>query len=479
MMKYLCSFMFAVTLSGCASMGDVENSQSTLNTPESFGAVDIEWHRPSSHWWERYHDSGLNALINQALSQSPDIRLAQARVSQAAAVANQASAERGPKVDGSARATRKRYAEQYDADAPLAGHYGSTFVLGAEARYTFDFWGRQRAALNVVLGEKAARQAEVQDAKILLTSQIAESWFELSRLLERKKLAEDALELRTRTLRIVESRVKAGLDTEVERWQAEGDLPATERDIAELDERISLQRNTLAALAGLPMKALADAVPNVEPARESFLPASIPAELIGQRADVVAARWRVEVATQGVEVAKADFYPNINLRAFASVARQGLSVGLSDWFDAGSRTYSIEPAISLPIFDAGQLRAQLKERVSDLDAAVEIYNQVLLAAVRDAANQMVSLDALEPQLQAQERALSARRTAFDLAKRQYASGLTNYLTVLNAQNALLQARKQQADIRSRALVLDAELNRALGGGFDTSNSTIHFTGKSS
>ncbi|WP_250461695.1 efflux transporter outer membrane subunit [Microbulbifer litoralis] len=478
-MKLSWILIFAIALSGCASMRDVQNPQSTLQSPGSFGAVDTGWNQPSSHWWERYHDSDLNALIDRALSQSPDIRLAQARVSQAAAVADQASAERAPTVEGNARATRKRYAEQYDVDAPLAGHYGSTYALGAEARYTFDFWGRQRAALNIALGETAARQAEAQDAKILLSSQIAESWFELSRLLERKKLAEDALKLRTRTLRIVQSRVKAGLDTEVERWQAEGDLPATERDIAELDERISLQRNTLAALAGLPMNALADAVPHVEPTRDSLLPTSIPAELIGQRADVVAARWRVQAATQGVEVAQTNFYPSINLRAFAGVVRQGLSVGLSDWLDAGSRTYSVEPAISLPIFDAGRLHARLKEQVSDLDAAVETYNQVLLEAVRDVANQMISLDALEPQLQAQERALSARRTAFDLAKRQYASGLTNYLTVLNAQNALLQARKQQANLRSRAMVLDAELNRALGGGFHTANATMHFTGKSS
>lgn len=468
-----------VALTGCASMGDVEGPRSTVKTPESLGAIDAGWHGPPSRWWERYQDPGLNALIDQALSQSPDIRLAQARVSQAAAGADRAGAERGPEVDGSVSATRKRYAQQYDADAPLAGHYGSTYVLEAEARYTFDFWGRQRATLKAALGKTAARQAELRSAKVLLTSQIVENWFELSRLLKMRKLAEVALELRTRTLRVVESRVQAGLDTEVERWQAKGDLPATERDIAELDERISLQRNTLAALAGLPMDALADAAPGMKSALDARLPSSIPAELIGQRADVVAARWRVEAATQGVKAAKADFYPNINLRAFAGLARQDLSVGLSDWLDAGSRTYGIEPAISLPIFDAGRLHAQLKERSADVDVAVETYNQTLLAAVRDVANQIASLDALEPQLRAQERTLTARRAAFDLAKRQYASGLTNYLTVLNTQNALLQARKQQADIRSRALVLDAELNRALGGGFDTSNATMHFTGKSS
>ncbi|KAA0012009.1 efflux transporter outer membrane subunit [Billgrantia pellis] len=477
-MRHLWSLVFVVALSGCASMGDVGHPRATLHTPESLGAMDTGWHRPSPHWWERYHDPGLTALIEKALSQSPDIRLAQTRVSQAAAVADQAGAERGPTVDGSVRATRKRYAEQYDVDAPLAGHYGSTYVLGAEARYTFDFWGRQRAALNVALGETAARQAEAQDAKVLLTSQMVKSWFELSRLLELRTLAEDALELRARALRLVESRVREGLDTEVARWQAEGELLATERDIAELDERIGLQRNTLATLAGLPMNALADAVPNVEPTRHS-LPASIPAELIGQRADVVAARWRVEAATQGVEAARASFYPNINLRAFAGVARQGLSVGLSDWLDAGSRTYSIEPAISLPVFDAGRLRAQLKAQTSELDAAVETYNQALLTAVRDVANQLVSLGALEPQARAQERTLTARRAAYDLAERQYASGLTNYLTVLNAQDAWLQARKQQADIKSRALVLDAELHRALGGGFDTSNATMHFTGEPS
>ena len=192
---------------------------------------------------------------------------------------------------------------------------------------------------------------------------------------------------------------------------------------------------------------------------------------------MVAARWRVEAASQDVEAAKTDFYPNISLRAFAGFARQSLSVSLSDWLNAGSRTYGIEPAISLPIFDAGRLRARYKGRAAELDAAIETYNQTLLIAVRDVADQLVSLEALALQSTAQARTLSTRQAAFDLARRQYDAGLTDYLTVLNAQNVLLQERQQQLDLNTRALVLDAELNRALGGGFDAADTTNNLAWK--
>jgi len=471
--------LLAGSLAGCAGMNGVDQKpRATLMAPADTGATGgpvYQW--PSVRWWKRYQDPGLNSLVDRALERSPDLRLAHARLEQAAAIAEQVDAKRWPTVDANAGVTRKRYAQEYDAGPPLAGSYGSVFTLGADAQYTFDFWGDQRALLRAALGETAARSAEIQAARLMLTSSIVGAWFELAHLISMRELAQEAMEMRRQTLHLVERRVRSGLDTEVEYQQAQGDLPATERDVSRLREQIALQRQRLSALAGLPINALSDVEPSATLAADSTLPALVPAALIGHRPDVVAARWRVEAASEGVEAAKADFYPNISLRAFAGFARQSLSVGLSDWLNAGSRTYGIEPAITLPIFDAGRLRARYKGRAAELDAAIETYNQTLLRAVRDVADQLVSLQALTPQSNAQARTLSARQTAFDLARRQYEAGLADYLTVLNAQNVLLQERKQQLDLKTRALVLDAELNRALGGGFDAADATNNLAWK--
>lgn len=473
--------LLTASLTGCAGMGvlDRNTPSAKMLTTTAVGTVsDAPWRWPSPHWWERYRDPELNSLMDRALSLSPDVRLARARLVQAAAIAEQAGAQRWPTISADADAVRKRYAQAYDAAPPLAGNFGTTFTLSADVQYTFDFWGGQRAALRAALGETAARDAEVEAARLMLTSRIASAWFELSHLFAMRDLAQQSLELRRQTFQLVERRVHAGLDTEVERQQAQGDLPLTERDILQLNEQIALQRHALSTLAGLPLDALENARPDLMTAAvDGELPDSIPAELLGHRPDVVAARWRVEAATQHVEVARADFYPNISLRAFAGLARTGLTVGLSDWLTAGSRTYGVAPAISLPIFDAGRLRAQYKSRAAELDAAIETYNSALLNAMRDVADRLVSLDALLPQLNTEKQALAARQVAFNLARRQYESGLTDYLTVLNAQNALLYERREQLTLKKRALVLDAELNRALGGGFSATDATSNILWK--
>jgi len=471
--------LIAGCLAGCAGMQGLDTEpRASMTGPADVGATGEstdEW--PPVRWWERYQDPNLNNLLDRALEQSPDLRLAQARMEQAAAMAEQVGAQSWPKINANASTARKRYAQEYDAGPPLAGNYGSAFTLGVEAQYTFDFWGGQRAALRAALGEASARNVEIQAARLMLTSRIVRAWFELAHSISTLELAKEALALRSQTLRVVDRRVPGGPGTEGQYQQAQGDLPATEGDILRLTEQIALQRNALSALAGLPIDALSEAKPRTTSVAQSPLPASVPAALIGHRPDLVAARWRVEAATQDVEGARTEFYPNISLRAFAGFARQSLSVGLSDWLNAGSRTYVIEPAITLPIFDAGRLRARYKGRAAELDAAIETYNQTLLSAVRDVADQLVSLEALAPQSSAQARTLSARQTAFDLAQKQYQAGLTDYLTVLNAQNVLLRERERKLDLQTRALILDAELNRALGGGFDAADTTINLARK--
>jgi len=191
------------------------------------------------------------------------------------------------------------------------------------------------------------------------------------------------------------------------------------------------------------------------------LPQALPADLLGRRADVVAARWRVQALSQDVQSAKAQFYPNINLTAFAGLS----SIGLSRLVKAGSEEYGVGPALRLPIFDAGRLRANLSGKAADLDAAVESYNGALLAAVHDVADQISSLRSVARQQAEQAQAQAAAESAYDLAVQRYKAGLSSYLVVLNAESNVLNQRRLAADLRARALDTQFALITALGGGY--------------
>ena len=217
-----------------------------------------------------------------------------------------------------------------------------------------------------------------------------------------------------------------------------------------------------AMLAAVPLDALAQFKPALPDAARVALPSVLPADLLGRRADVTAARWRIEAATQGVQVAKAQFYPNVNLNLFAGLA----SIGLGNLVESGSRQYGVGPAIHLPIFDGGSLRANLSARSADVDGAVAAYNGAVLEAVRDTADQLSSLQSLARQRVEQTQAQTAVESAYDLAKQRYGAGLSGYLTLLNAESAVLAQRRQAVDLQARTLSTQVNLIRAVGGGFE-------------
>jgi NodT family efflux transporter outer membrane factor (OMF) lipoprotein len=191
------------------------------------------------------------------------------------------------------------------------------------------------------------------------------------------------------------------------------------------------------------------------------LPTGVPADLLGRRPDLAAARWRVEAAMRGVDVARAQFYPNVNLTAFIGLS----SIGLDRLIEADSRQFGVGPAIRLPIFDSGALRANLRGRTAELDAAIEGYNSALLESVRDAADQLSSLQSVQRQQAEQAQALAAAESAYDIALQRYRAGLTGHLTVLTAETTLLTQRRLGVDLRARDLSARIGLVRALGGGY--------------
>ncbi|MGC1817632.1 MAG: efflux transporter outer membrane subunit, partial [Casimicrobiaceae bacterium] len=191
------------------------------------------------------------------------------------------------------------------------------------------------------------------------------------------------------------------------------------------------------------------------------LPTTVPAELIGRRPDIVAERLRIEAAHQQIDVAKAQFYPNVNLAAFAGLQ----SLGASGFFSSASRMAGFGPAITLPIFDAGRLRGNLAARDAEYDAAVEQYDQTLADALRDVVDQLASFRSVEAQREQQVQALATAREAYDLALLRYREGVGNYLQVLSAEQPLLAQQRLDVDLRSRELALSINLIRALGGGY--------------
>ena len=280
-------------------------------------------------------------------------------------------------------------------------------------------------------------------------------------------MARRALAQREEALGLVRDRVNAGLDTRLEQRQSEGALPEARQQIEALLEQAQLTRNALGALVGRPELSQTLTPQRLQAIKPVATATSVPADLLGQRPDVVAARWRVEAAGQDVVNAKTQFYPNINLMAFAGLS----SIGLGRLLDAGSTQWDVGPAIRLPIFDAGRLRANLRGKTADLDAAVESYNATVLDAVRDVADQLASGPSITRQQGEQRDAQAAAEGAYDIAVQRYKAGLGNYLNVLSAETAVLNQRRLAVDLAARALDTQVALMRALGGGY-TSAATI-------
>ncbi|MES2990546.1 MAG: efflux transporter outer membrane subunit [Pseudomonadota bacterium] len=454
-----------LTLGGCASSAGI----APVAQPIAPASVGLESNAATStivaplaaDWWHAFGDTTLDGLVERALAGSPSLKVAQARVERAqAAIAGAESAD-GLKVNGSLDATRQRFSRNGIYPAPLGGGIFTIGTAQIGASYDFDFFGRNRAAIEAAVGAQRAAQADAQAARLALASNVARTYVQLGRLFEQREVAARALKQRDETLALIRQRVAGGLDTNVELRQGEGLLPESRQQIEQLDEQIALARHALAALTAQAPNALDTLVVPLKTVQAVAMPAALPADLLGRRADIAAARWRIEAATGDVQNAKASFYPNINLTAFVGLN----AIGLDRLVRSGSEQYGIGPALTLPIFDAGRLRANLRGKTADLDAAIESYNGAVLDAVHDAADQISSVRSIERQQVEQARAQAAAESAYDLATQRYRAGLGSYLTVLNAESTVLNQRRLATDLKARALDVQIALIRALGGGY--------------
>ncbi|EJL87591.1 efflux transporter, outer membrane factor lipoprotein, NodT family [Polaromonas sp. CF318] len=461
--------LMATGLTGCADMSGITPQASMRDAPslglkanpDSGGAQAAAQAPLAAEWWRDFGDEQLNTLVAQALQTSPSLKLAQARLARAQAVIEVADAATLPQLTGQLDLTRQRYTANGAVPPPLAGSIRESGTAQLNASWELDFFGKNRAALDAALGSANAAEADAQAARVLLASNVARSYFQLVRLNEQANVARRTLAQREETLKLVRDRVDAGLDTRLELRQSEGGLPEARLQLETVMEQMALTRNALGALVGQPDGAAALAPTAQAAIKNVAVSATIPADLLGRRADIAAARWRVEASSKDVANAKTQFYPNINLVAFAGFS----SIGLGNLLDSGSRQWGVGPALRLPIFDAGRLRANLRGKTADLDAAVESYNAAVIDAVRDVADQVASSQAIVRQQTEQRAAQDAAESAYEIAVQRYKAGLGNYLNVLTAETSVLAQRRQAVDLSARALDTQVALIRALGGGY--------------
>ncbi|MDE2358457.1 MAG: efflux transporter outer membrane subunit [Betaproteobacteria bacterium] len=458
----------ALLAAGCASMRGLAPeaapaSANALASQRSLASAKLSpaaW--PDPAWWKGFGDPALDRLIDEALADSPTLKLAAARTRKALAYAAVARSAMYPQADAALDATRERFAETRLIPPPVGGSWDTQYQLQATLNWEIDFWGKNRAAWQSAMGVARAAAVDAEAARLMLAVNVAQAYVQLQRAYQQRDIAQATLDRREKVDALTRDRNAAGIDSRLELKQAEEALPAAREQIVQIDETIARTRNQIAALLGRgPDRGLAIGRPVAHVLGAPALPTAVPAELIGRRPDLVAERLRIESAQNQIDVAKAQFYPNVNLAAFAGLQ----SLGASGFFTAASRMAGVGPAISLPIFDAGRLRGNLAARDADYDAAVEQYNQTLADALRDVVDQLASFRSVEAQREQQVLALATAREAYDLALLRYREGVGNYLQVLSAEQPLLAQQRLDVDLRARELALSINLIRALGGGY--------------
>ncbi|MRJ22738.1 efflux transporter outer membrane subunit [Pseudomonas haemolytica] len=463
----------AMTLAGCANYSGLDTQgqrldANTLHTGKSLSGVTLSsaaW--PAADWWKSLGDPQLDGLIAEALQNSPDMQVADARAHQAEAAAYAANAARMPTLDASAGVSRSRLAKDQDPRGQ-GDAYSTVRNVGASFNYNFDLWGGQRAAWEAALGEARAAEVDQQAARLTLAANVAKAYSDLGQAHIVRDLATDDLKRTRQMLDLSKRRLSSGIDSEYQYQQTESLEASSQSQLIDAEKQLQSAKIALAVLLGKgPDRGSELARPAVLKPSAVAVPSVLPAELLGRRPDLVAARWRVEAASKNIDASKTRFYPNLNLSASA-----GAESLLGDaMFGSASRFFNIAPTLSLPIFDGGRLRADLDARDADYDLAVAQYNKTLVQALGDIGTTLSQLRDTGRQIQAQQHAADIAQQSYDTGVQRYSSGIGNYLDVLSIEQQLLQAQRQLATLNAAQIDLSIQLMQALGGGYNANSVT--------
>ncbi|RDS80598.1 RND transporter [Dyella monticola] len=472
------ALVVALTLAGCWIPAKMQHPALRDDVPLAGlpSAAGAGW--PAADWWRAYNDPQLDQLIALAMKQSPDLAQAHARVNTAEQSVRVAAAQSGLTINGNAQLTRQRMSDHGLFPPSLLGfNWYNQADLGIQLQYDFDWWGKKRAAIEAALDQAHAAEAQHSAAALTLQNAVADTYFAWLADENRLQLTQQAIAVQRQLLRIAELRVQQGVDLPDTAQRVRAQLASVQEAQATLEGSIELRKVALAALANVSLADLPSLQPHPLPAIESGLPDDARLDLIARRPDIAASQWRVEAALKQTDVARADYFPDISISAMAGLSSTnqgapniaGFSTGtkgdLGNLFTAGSRVFGLTPAVHLPIFQGGLLKANYGASRAQLDAAIADYNVTVTNAARDVATQAVTAQQIAARRAEQAAQVDADEALLASAQARAAHGTKDARESLDAQAQLLQQRDQAISLHAQALSTDLALIKALGGGY--------------
>ena len=466
MARLIAGALVGITLAGCADqpVQPTPRAAYDLNTLQAGHAIDAAAAQAGAVatgiWWHAYGDAQLDNLMELAGREADSIQAAEARLRQADAVSAALAANLRPAVNASATAGFDRFPDHASYPAPYAGHTGSDGLAGIDLSYHLDFWSQWHHQADAAKSRAQAAGFELADARLVLQTALVLAYLKLDSAWRLRALAVESMACREGVLRLLAVRQRAGIATDLQSIAAHDAVTLTRAELTRFDAEIAIRQHEIAALLGQ-APGFADALtqPHLQALSDPAPLSRIPASLLGYRPDVAARRSALEAAAQDVGAARAAFYPDINLLGFAGLQ----SLGLGYLLRAGSAAASTGPAVTLPLFDGGRLQAQLGQRAAGYDQAVIAYNAAVVAALQQAADGIVAVQAARARQREAQSALAQHRHALALLTVRRHGGLATDDELFVAQTTLLLSERRAAEADAELAGAQVTLIRALGG----------------
>ncbi|MFL9932351.1 efflux transporter outer membrane subunit [Paraburkholderia sp. RL18-103-BIB-C] len=462
-------------LTGCADHSPYQPLVMHAPGPEALAQFtkDADGVWPEAQWFASFHDPQLDALVEEACAGNPDIQVASARIAQAQSQLDRFTSGTGltggataaaykarmPAIDGAANVNVDGTTVPIQLFSDPWVSPGSVIV---GANYELDLWGKNRALTQALVSARDAARVDAQQGRLTITTSLVTLYGRLAYEYARHDLIEakrhEAGELDT----IRRTREARGIDSSYSAQQEQIEQATIRMQLQTIDDSITQTQLQIGALTGAgPERGLSLQRPTLADTDTLSVPASLPLELLGRRPDIVAARLRVQAATAKIAATRAQFYPNINLSAGAGLA----SLSLGSLFSSASAFFALGPAVSLPIFELGQLRSQLHGDYAQADETIALYNKTLDSALADVARSIATMRNLTALIDEQKRIVAAREQMLAVATERQRRGLIAQADVLAQRDMKLDEQLRLLELNAQRRDADVALIRALGGGF--------------
>ncbi|MCL1076139.1 efflux transporter outer membrane subunit [Shewanella dokdonensis] len=417
----------------------------------------------TEQWWTAFNDPQLDQLITKMENLSPTLQQAIDRIHIATAKVGVVGADAKPHLAANGSLGVEHWPEDTHYGAGLNGDTTWNNTAGLAFDYDIDLFKKQDDREQQAWAQLQFSRISAQAAQLQLIANIVRSYIGLALAYDQREVQRQRFAQQQEIINLTKQQFDYGLGSRYDLQQAQAQLPIINSVIRALDEQIALDKNQLVTLVGLPLAESNNIQrPTLMLATTLQLPQALPLSLVGNRPDINATRWQIVTEAKGVDLAKANFYPNINLRAGLS---QVMTVGdMTQLVSAENRSYSAGPVISLPIFDGGARRAQLGIASARYDEVVHRYNATLQQALREVSDLLIQQNSAQDQAVFADDAVARATQVYQTAETAFKQGFRDYLHVLDAQTRLFEQQLTKATVHARLLTIEANLAVSLGGG---------------